>query len=712
MKKHSLLCGTFAGAFLLAGAALAADIEEPAEDSIIVKGQRAPANAIGGTKTDTPLIETPQSISVISRQDLDLRGVVNLNQALRYTAGITPETRGANAEVYDQFKLRGFDAPRYLDGLRIFNSPTGYADQQVDISRLDRIEVIKGPASVLYGQSSPGGLIALASKLPVAGGFYGGVEASYGTFDLFRIDADVGGQADDAGNILYRLYGSINGADTQQTFGKRRRYTISPSITLGGGGATTLTLLANYSDDPHNGNYGSVPLSGSLRPNPNGRIPQDFADGDPDLSRFKRRQASATYIFTHDFGSDWAFRSSGRYTDVKASVRGPYISGYTSDPDQAIFDRATYGSNERLKNYTMDNQLTGNIATGSVEHSLLFGVDYQRARAREAVGFGTAPPINPFDPDYSAPIPAFDLGTTYTVLQRQLGFYAQDQIALGGLRLTASGRYDIARGHLVTNFGNDDRKKDEKFTYRIGALYLTDVGVAPYVSYSTSFEPQSARVERDDGTDGIAEPSQGKQIEAGLKFQPPGTPILVTAAVFDIDQTDVVVSAPITFKSRQAGKVNSRGFEFEAKVPLFKGMDLSANYSRQKIRVKRDVNPANIGLPLIGTAKANGGLFANYTAQDGPLQGLGIGGGVRYVGRGYGGYNAAGVIYTPSYTLFDAVLSYDLGRVASRMEGVKLALNATNVFNNRHVTSCYVNGVEWCWYGQRRTVQATLGWHW
>ncbi len=714
-------------AFLIGLPATAFAADVPADD-IVVTGQRPPSVASSGTKSDAPLVETAQSISVISRDDLDVRGVQNLNQALRYTAGISPDTRGVNAELYDQFRLRGFIAQRYLDGLRVFTSPTGYSDQQVDTSRLDRIEVVKGPASVLYGQSGPGGLVAFSSKLPVAGGAYGSVEATYGSFDLYRFDADIGGQIDAGGSMLYRLYGSVNGADTQQSFGKRRRYTISPSVQFGAGGDTSLILLGNYSHDPYNGNYGSAPLYGTVRPNRNGIVPQDFADGDPSLTRIKRNQASGSYFLTRRLGGegDWTVRANGRYTDVSGDIIAPYQYGVL-DATQRVTPRSLYASDERLKSWVLDHQLSGRVRTGAIEHSLLLGVDYQNLRARQFgnSSFPAVAPIDVFAPVYGLAYPALPLDAIRRVRQHQTGLYAQDQLSLGGVRLTGSARYDFVttRGTSATPFGgSDDRKKDEKFTFRTSALYLTEAGFAPYISYSTSFEPQSQSVDNDgDGTiDGIADPSAGKQIEAGVKYQPPGTPILLTASVFRITQDNIVVSNPITFVGRQSGKVRSDGIELEAKVPLFAGFNVSASYTYNRIRQREDLNPANVGRPLIGSTKGKADLFVDYTVQAGPLQGLNVGGGVRRVGRGYGGFRYEGAaldyVYTPAYTLFDAVVSYDLGRVAGSMEGLKLSVNAANLFNNRHVTSCYIyasggiNFNEWCWYGQRRTVQATIGW--
>jgi iron complex outermembrane receptor protein len=597
----------------------ASDASEPQDHGVIVvTGEKATTIASSGTKSATPIVETPQSISVISAADIAGLGLQNLNQALRFVAGVTPETRGASAEVYDQFKLRGFDAPVYLDGLRQFGSATGYAVPQVDVSRLDRVEIIKGPASVLYGQSSPGGLVAEVSKLPLDRATYGAVSGTYGTYDLYRVDADIGGRAGDG--VLWRIYGSANGADDQQTQGqgKRERQTISAAVTAGAGSSTSFTLLGAYSHDPFNGNYGVFPTLGTLIDNPAGKISTKFYGGEPG-DFFRREQAALTYIFNHDFGSGWALRSSGRYQYVKSRMGLVYTSGPAVDPlavAPTLYARSSYSTREQLNNWTFDNQLTGKVVTGPVTHNLLFGVDRQVAHSAGLSAFGGGTPIDVFNPVYGTmPTPqtpadvqaSFGIGSA-NVRQRQQGIYAQDQIAVGGLRVTLSGRQDWAR-----QARDGLAQEDDKFTWRAGALYLLPFGLAPYASYSTSFEPQNARLR--DGS--LAQPSLGKQIEAGAKFQPTGTAILVTAAWFRIEQTNVVVNYP-DFTADQVGKVRSQGVEVEASAPLPYGFNAKLAYSRQRVKKVEDVIPANIGLPLATVGR--GGISANleWAPTEGP----------------------------------------------------------------------------------------------
>jgi iron complex outermembrane receptor protein len=565
---------------------------------------------------------------------------------------------------------------------------------------------------VLYGQSSPGGLVAEVSKLPLDRATYGAVSGTYGTYDLYRVDADIGGRAGDG--VLWRIYGSANGADDQQTQGqgKRERQTISAAVTAGAGSSTSFTLLGAYSHDPFNGNYGVFPTLGTLIDNPAGKISTKFYGGEPG-DFFRREQAALTYIFNHDFGSGWALRSSGRYQYVKSRMGLVYTSGPAVDPlavAPTLYARSSYSTREQLNNWTFDNQLTGKVVTGPVTHNLLFGVDRQVAHSAGLSAFGGGTPIDVFNPVYGTmPTPqtpadvqaSFGIGSA-NVRQRQQGIYAQDQIAVGGLRVTLSGRQDWAR-----QARDGLAQEDDKFTWRAGALYLLPFGLAPYASYSTSFEPQNARLR--DGS--LAQPSLGKQIEAGAKFQPTGTAILVTAAWFRIEQTNVVVNYP-DFTADQVGKVRSQGVEVEASAPLPYGFNAKLAYSRQRVKKVEDVIPANIGLPLATVGR--GGISANleWAPTEGPASGFAIGGAVRHVDKTYADFYSDGVArYSPAYTVFDALLRYDLGKLSPRLANVDLGVNATNLFDKKYLTSCFAN-YAWCWYGNRRTVQATIGYRW
>ncbi|WP_408871667.1 TonB-dependent siderophore receptor [Gluconobacter japonicus] len=680
-------------------------------ESLRVQGRKPSTVASSATKTDTPLVETAQSVTVITRSEMDIRGVLNLNQAVRYAAGITPDLRGGEGTRYDQFLLRGFMVPTFLDGLKLQDSPTGYASAQTDTSRLERIEILKGPASAIYGQSSPGGLTALSSKLPTDQRFYGGVNATGGMFDLYRVDADVGGFATDNGFVRYRINGTVNGQHTQLARTGSRRFSISPSFTLGGDGPTTLTILGNYQYDPENGSYGGVPLVGSLKRASFGYLPRNFYDGDANYEKFNRKHGSITYIFNHRFNKDWSFTSRGRYDDIKTQYRSVYNSGYYTDEANGILARSAFGTNEHTHNLAFDSQFKGRVYTGPLTHSLMFGFDYMQQTASEQGFYGSAPDLNVFHPDSYMAIPAAAPYISYNTTSHQIGAYGQDEIRWKHLILTGSIRNDWYRSHQVEHiYGSDTRQSPSQITWRASGLYHFNFGLAPYISYSTSFQPQSGLVSSNGGaTLRQANPSLGKQLEGGVKYQVPGTSILLSAAGFHIEQTNVLVAVANTSYSLESGKVHSDGFEFEAHAEPLKNLMLTAAVSFQK--VKDD----STGKPLIQSGRGNASLFAFYTLPSGPLKGFGFGGGMRYTNKSYGGEANYGSVWVPQYAVFDASIRYDLSKMSHSLRGWNASASVRNLFDKNFVANClsYASyGQEFCYYGERRNAQATIGYSW
>ncbi len=679
-------------------------------EHISVRARRMATVATSATKSDTPLIETAQSVTVITRNEMDVRGVLNLNQAVRYTAGVTADQRGgAVGTRYDLFALRGFSVPTFLDGLKLQDSPTGYAVAQTDTSRLDRVEILKGPASALYGQSSPGGLTALSSKLPTDQRFYGGVNATGGMFDLYRVDADVGGYATDNGLVRYRVYGTVNGQHTQLTHTGSRRFSISPSVTFGGNGPTTLTLLGNYQYDPTNGTYGGVPLVGSLKRAPYGYLPRNFYDGDSSFEKYNRRQGAITYIFNHTFNNDWSFTSRGRYDDVKTQYRSVYDMGYYVNDDTLA--RSAIETYEHTHNLAFDSQFKGKVRTGPLHHTLMFGFDYMQQSATEVGYYGAAPDLNVFHPDYQMAIAPMSPWVNYRTDSHQVGAYGQDEIRWDRLILTGSIRNDWYRSHQVeSNYNSDSRQSPSQITWRASGLYHFDFGLAPYISYSTSFQPQSGAVSSDGGkTMHQAAPSLGKQLEGGVKYQVPGTSILLTATGFHIEQTNVLVGVGNTGYSTASGLVHSDGFEFEAHAEPYKNLMVTASVSFQK------VHDDSTGKPLMQSGKGNSSLFVFYTMPSGPLKGFGFGGGMRYSAKTYGGEASYGSVWIPQYALFDGSVRYDLNNLSHRLHGWTVAASVRNLFDKNYVANCLAYASynqEFCYYGERRNAQASVGYTW
>ncbi|MCP1213690.1 TonB-dependent siderophore receptor [Acetobacter okinawensis] len=737
--KRSKLFYTVFFSFVLSDAALAADQEAQTDQSrhpkvvtsaqvaadkakaavlknemVEVRGHgRSSVLASSATKTNTPLVETAQSVTVITRDEMDTRGVLTLNQAVRYAAGITADTRGGEGTRYDLFDLRGFTVPTFLDGLKVQDSPTGFAVAQTDTFRLDRVELLKGPASALYGQSSPGGLTALSSKLPTDQKFYGSVGTTGGMFDLYRVDADVGGFATDDGLVRYRIYGTANGQHTQLSKTGSRRFSISPAFTFGGDGPTTLTLLGNYQYDPENGSYGGAPLVGSYKAGTFGYLPRNFYDGDASFEKFNRRQGGITYILNHRFNDDWSFSTRGRYDDIMTNYRSVLNTGDYDSPDMTsgtMLGRYSYGAREHNHNLAFDSQFKGHVRTGPLQHALMFGFDYMQQHSRDNESMGTAPDLDVVNPDYNMAIPDMDPAENYRTTSQQIGVYAQDEIRWRRFILTGSLRNDWYHAHRVTYLSpSDETQNSSKITWRASGLYHFDFGLAPYISYSTSFQPQVGNVVSADGlSTRQATPSMGKQLEGGVKYQLPGTTLLLTAAGFHIEQSNVLVSVPGTGNYTQSGLVHSDGFEFEAHAEPFHNLMLTAAVSVQKIK------DDSTQKPLVQSGKGNASLFAFYTMPSGKLKGFGFGGGMRYTARTYGGELADGSVWLPQYALFDASVSYDMSNLSHSLKGWKVSANVRNLFDKNYVANCYADGAVggYCFFGERRNAQASIGYSW
>jgi iron complex outermembrane receptor protein len=369
---------------------------------------------------------------------------------------------------------------------------------------------------------------------------------------------------------------------------------------------------------------------------------------------------------------------------------------------------ASYATRESLNSWTYDNQLTGTVHTGSLTHNILIGLDRQILHSTEDFAFGSFPSINGYHPVYGvAPVPQtpsavpnpFGGESDYHI--RQQGIYAQDEIAVGGLRVSLSGRQDWAK---VVPIGSA-AEHSKKFTWRAGALYKTELGISPYVTYSTSFEPQSGLVHNADDSFSNAPPSFGKQIEGGVKYQTPDKNIQLTAAYFSIHQTNVLTYIPIFNYSEVSGKVHSRGVEVDASAHLPYGFDAKLAYSRQNVTTQG-------GGRILGVGRGNSSFNLEWAPKDGPAKGLAIGGAVRHVDEVFAGTYSDGITRnTRPYTLFDALARYDLGKSFPSLEGFSVAINAQNIFDKKHISTCYLD-YGWCWYGNRRTVQGTIGFRW
>lgn len=652
-----------------------------------------------GTKTDTPLAETPQSISVVSRKQLQDQAVRNVGEALRYSPGVLAEEYGGTDSRIDRYMIRGFAGTNpYLDGLTT-NTYYTLLSPKIEPYGLERVEVLSGPASSLYGANSPGGLVAAVSKRPTDTPLHefqwqvGSPKGVSGAFDF-------SGPVSDDGTLLYRLTGIARTANTQVDHVDTKNYYIAPAFTWKPDEDTTFTFLSKFQRSNDGGLVQNLPALGTLYGASFGKIPTSLFTGEPDFNDITRSSRSVGYSFEHRFNDVWTVRQNLRYSYTDTDIQEIGTSGFI--PGTTQLDRWTLGASANLHDLAVDTQAQAKFDTGPLDHTLLFGVDYMRSHSRWYESDGSASPLDVLDPVYGQPftVPAVDFATDDHL--RQTGVYAQDQVAFGNWRVSGGLRYDWAKTSdtdLVSDGNPTVENDDKKLTGRFGLLYLFDNGIAPYFSYSTSFQPSPGL----NSTTGDAlKPTTGKQYEVGVKYQPSGYNSYMTVAAYNLDQTDVTTTnpgPPVTYA--QTGAIRMRGFEVAGVADLDNGLKLIANYTYNNGEITKDDDPSLRGNRPKDVPKSMASLWLDKTIESGAAEGLGFGAGARYVGSRYG--DNANTLKIPDYFLVDASIHYDY-------KDWRFALNGTNLFDKKYVGTC--DDDTFCYYGERRAVLGTVSVKW
>ena len=654
------------------------------------------------TKTGMPILETAQSISVVTKDQMEDQGSQTVMQALRYTPGAFTGQVGASNR-YDYVILRGLVDRSidniYLDGLKTMSDDSTYSSMQIDPYFVERADVVKGPASVLYGRSSPGGLVALSSKKPQFEQ-QGEVEVSYGSRNQRGLGFDLTGPLDDAGKFAYRIVGKADASDTQFEGTEEERYTIAPSLTANVSDDTRITLMGYFQKDPEGGTHNGLPSEGTLFPRNGQYISNNFFDGDPALESFERTQNMVGYEFEHDFGDTWTVRQNFRFLDADVHLDQVYQEGWSGASNE--LSRTYGGGDESLRAFTVDNQAEANFAIGDIDHTVLMGFDYQNRKTENEWQFLGASNLDAFNPVYGNP--GVTLGAPTSSNSRSLeqsGLYVADQLAYGNWRFSFGLRQDWLETSNLNRLTNVEQSEDRsKLTKRGGVLYLFDNGIAPYFNYSESFNPSLSS----DASGKPLEPTEGTQYEVGVKFQPEGSNTMLSAAAFHIEQENAAIYNNSTFAYEPIGTIESQGLELEARTDLTESLSILAGYTFTDASydapgsVKDGNRPQQVPEHMAS-------LWGHYRFLDGALDGLGIGAGVRYVGETAA--NEANTITVPDYTLVDVVLNYDLTQLG--MNNADVRLNINNLMDEKYVSSCLIT--QWsdnCYYGEERTILATL----
>jgi iron complex outermembrane receptor protein len=637
------------------------------------------------TKTDTPLSEIPQSISVIGRTEMEARGVQDMMDVVAQTPGVSVNVYGADNRGWEYINLRGFNAysGNFRDGLPQTPFIPVYA--MTETYGLERVEVLRGPASVMFGQGDVGGVVNRVSKTPT-GERIREVEVQYGSFDRKQLGVDLGDRFGDNSELSYRLVGVALDSNDQDRYPdgtriNRTRYALSPSLRWQPNAATSLTVLTEFlKNDSGEDPYYAIGGDGKLT---------NVKMGDHSFSKFRHQQTAVGYQLEHAFNDQWKFRQNFRYSDTTLKRNVVWVDEL--QPDRHTYSRIARTWDDRLRQTSLDTQLHGKLQGDIVAQTLLFGVDWNENRGDANRFRGGAPDLDLLNPVYGLSIPTPQTPVAnYAQTVSQIGFYAQDQIKLlDRWVLTLGGRQDQVRS-VTDDALNATRKvqNDSVFSGRVGLSYLLGNGWAPYASYSESFLPSSGV----DINNNPFKPSRGKQSELGVKFLPENSRTMFAAAVFDLTKTNVVTYDNLTGDARQIGKQRTRGLELEAKTEIGRRLNLIASYTKLNMKVLESADATEVGKVPATMADRTASLWLDYDAGGG----FGFGGGVNYVGPRQN--DEANTSVQGGYSLFNAMMRYEYGPWLLR-------LNAANLLNKNYYSICYHGE---CYQGAERAVTATV----
>lgn len=675
------------------------------EPTAPVKGIVA-TKTLSATKTSAELVKTPQSVSVVTRDQMDALDATSVSQALRYTAGAFTEYRGSSNRN-DEVFVRGFSyVPKFLDGLS-FGATASSQTGTVDPWLLERVELVRGPASVLFGQVNPGGLISMTSKRPTSEPIHK-VQFSTGNRDLAEGAFDFGGPLSDDGRVLYRLNGIARTQHNQVEDYKDSRVAIAPAITWYPNDQTRFTLLTSYQKDPDAGYRNFLPAYGTVT-SANGKyIPLDFNVSDPDYDQSWREQTMVGYEFEHQFNDMMTFRQNARYASIKQKYR--YLVYFNSKPESTLLSRRAQHEERTTNEFGIDNQLEAQFATAQMNHTLLGGLDYKSSNDKQLLMRGSG---SQYDMDWTHPVYGVNVDeSTFSPASHeqqnldQMGLYLQDQMSWNNWELLLSGRYDWTEVR-TTDYINSEKtqQNDNKFTWRTGLLYAFDFGLSPYISYSTSYEP-NLQTNRAPGSAPF-KPTTGKQTEVGVKYQPVDN-TLMSLALYDLKQSNVSTYNSTLGWFENAGEVRSKGVEAEIHSSLWDSVNLIGSYTYTDAETVNTTVAGTEGKTPARIPAHMASAFASYTFPGGPLKSLTTGVGVRYIGTSYG--DAKNTFKVPAVDLYDAMVSYELGELNSSLKGAAVQFNVNNIADTKYVASCASDTA--CFYGVGRTVTATVSYSW
>ncbi len=667
-------------------------------------------NSTAGTKTSTPLSETPRSVSVVTRQRIQDQGSQTLTDILGYVPGIfAPPFAVGDGLAGDLFSIRGYNATDYgygllKDGLRLQGNRY---DTTTEPYGLERTEVFRGPSSILYGENAPGGLVNLVSKRPTETA-QGEAKFSYGSNNRRQLSLDVSGPLTDDNRVLGRVVMLGRNADTQVDSVPDDRIYIAPSMTFNFDEDTALTLLSSYQRDRTKLLLG-YPAAGTLLNNVNGKIGKDQFNGNPNWDDFERETWTLGYEFKHQLNDTWQFRQNSRFMESRIDRHETWPGNLNGSGFGSTLSSQAYDRDNKSITYSLDNQFEGHFTSGALDNTVLLGASYDRTSFNQDWAIGNGGTFNAFNPVFPSGTPRMLVTAQNSQLDQQMyGAYGQLQSKYDNWIYLLGGRQDFVnskyRNRAGTASGAADLDGwDHRFSWQTGLMYQFENGISPYVSYSTAFTP----VQQSSQPNGeLLDPILSEQYEMGLKYEPKGWNTTFSAAVFDLTKTHDVISGSNGF-SRQIGKSESKGVELEVNSDVTKNLSLTASYTYTDARVTKD-SPGSLyeDHQLTGIPRNQASTWATYRFLDGPMSGFRVGGGVRYFDNtfAYTQPTLYGTLKTGDVTLVDALVGYDIDKHWS------VDVNAKNLFDKEYVSGC--NNAGRCYWGEERTVMGTVAFRW
>lgn len=691
----------------LAQAAVDPDII-PLEDIVVYQAFESPevdgyvaTQSSSATKITMPLVETPLTVNVVTEDQILDQGAESVAEALSYTSNVVTNYRGEST-IYDETFIRGYTyAPKYLNGAQFGTSGFG----QLDPFLLDRVEVVKGPNSVIFGSAIPGGVVNMTLKSPNENEG-NSVSVAFGSDNLMQVSGDFRGTLNEAGTLKYRVAATGWSKDLQGDEFGQSRFSIAPSLSWEITPDTILDLDFIYQNDPEAGQRNFLTQVGTLDPTIGGYYyDSDLMSVAPEYDDLNRETYSLGARLNHTFDNGLIYRGSLRFTKIEQLHNGVYVDNIdTNGGDDDIADLGVVWINDSYQQFTLDNSVEAQFNTWSLGHTLLGGIDYQRQShtSNNRSNWTTSLQYDLSNPVFITladdPDQYLNSDNITDTDSEQTGLYLQDHIEIGGFNILLGARYDwTSTTTTYVTDGGSDTADAGALSGRIGVSYAFDNGLVPYVSYATSFQPATQY----DVDDNLLDSSDARQFEVGAKWASADNRIFLSAAYFDIEQTNIAEIDPDNGWPNYAniGTRRAKGLELEAKAEINDRLSVIASLGTVDAQM---TSGEYKGFTAQRIPKRSAALWLKYEMFDGITTSVGA----RYTGSSYGDYAEDTVV--PSYTLFDLGLSADLGRFNPRLSGLTASAAITNVADKTYVASCIASADDYCWYGEGREYKVSL----